>query len=745
MVLLLLLVVATFTSMAATLMARREPLRSLDNDSLGLHAPGSGVDGGSGVTGPSTTAGEAATLNSGLLSRGKRDRRRKLLPPADADAASPPGANASFTLLPDADPQVAADLRPWVGRGITAYDLEVTKSLLRRAYASSAVKQRMYPAGTPLPAPLVGGLAPWITPSDGVFAVIIHRRTVYFLYDDAKRNGARLTLPGRWKVGSLYLMLSAITRRYRVPDVQFLWNVNPSSHLRPPGLRAHAHFHDAPGEDGAHNAVEEGGGGADTPIDEGEGEGQGEGEGPLVAEVGGGGASIDEGEGDGVIAEGKGGGGAGDAELPYVPAADGGDAAASSAEEEEGGGAATAQLDSSRGKGPASQPEDYGDGGVGGFTVGDGGGEDEDPGVAVAAPAPFLLRQPQRRLLSMRQQHQHQPPIKQQQRQAAAAQPRRLAASSSPSPLPPPPTPSAAPIIPVAAPVGLAPLLSMCKAPGDFDVLAPNSYFKSPRSWNYTAGRLGALADASPWAARARTIWWRGASGYEWPACSARVTVIGTWHGHSFTNFAFTNNFGPMWGGWMKRRVPWAVGPAKVVPKRAGHTPFGDTHKQPVTTSAKHRYSLHLPGSFRGTYSRALQYMLWTGTTVFLYDAPYFEFYYHGLTPWVHYVPVNLTNLRERWEWAEAHPAAAEAIGAAGLAFARSHLSSDDISAYWVGLLRNYARLQAFDAGKVPAGACGCWEAGARPARTPAAVLGHCPLVCSAGPRDEYLAFEPQG
>ena len=178
---------------------------------------------------------------------------------------------------------------------------------------------------------------------------------------------------------------------------------------------------------------------------------------------------------------------------------------------------------------------------------------------------------------------------------------------------------------------------------------------------------------------------------------------------------------------------------ATIRPARTARAPFGEANKQQVTASIKFRYALHLPGSFRGTYSRALQYLLWTGTTIFLYDAPYFEFYYHGLRPWVHYIPVNLTNLEERWRWAEHHQRAARGIAEAARAFAHAHLHGGSLSAYWVNLLRNYARLQTFDARDVPSGACGCWAYGARPAGTPRTVIGHCPNICDPGPTEEYL------
>ena len=68
--------------------------------------------------------------------------------------------------------------------------------------------------------------------------------------------------------------------------------------------------------------------------------------------------------------------------------------------------------------------------------------------------------------------------------------------------------------------------------------------------------------------------------------------------------------------------------------------------------------------------------------------------------PWVHYVPVGraLEDVVERVQWANAHPAGAADIGAAGAAFARQHLTKYAVACYWWQLLTEFAALQSFKA-----------------------------------------------
>jgi hypothetical protein len=158
----------------------------------------------------------------------------------------------------------------------------------------------------------------------------------------------------------------------------------------------------------------------------------------------------------------------------------------------------------------------------------------------------------------------------------------------------------------------------------------------------------------------------------------------------------------------------------------------------PATPLALHRtrrYALHLPGFFAGTYSRSLQFLLWTRAAVFMMESPYYEFYYRHLVPWTHYVPVSLErdDIEARWEDVQARPDRGEGIGRAARAFAVERLSHRSVAWYWAHLLRAYAKLQRFtvirrganglprDPGQFPRPASAADAAGGDAAGAPAA------------------------
>ena len=245
--------------------------------------------------------------------------------------------------------------------------------------------------------------------------------------------------------------------------------------------------------------------------------------------------------------------------------------------------------------------------------------------------------------------------------------------------------------------------------------------------WQKVTTGLSAAAVSVPFSARKSRIWWRGNSGVTWPASRPRVVTVSRWFSRPWADFAFTNQ-------WPSVVKSWRQNPrlAKRVPRNAGEIPFGADKRSPITGVARYRYALQLPGSFSGTYSRALQFLLWTGAAVFMYDCPYYEFYYHHLTPWVHFVPVNHDTLGERMEWATRHPTLVEGIAAAAGGVARAYLTPEYIARYWKQLLDEYAALQRFDV-KLPRGACTCWrgDQDVPPPSLPREVK-KCPHLCEA-------------
>ena len=114
---------------------------------------------------------------------------------------------------------------------------------------------------------------------------------------------------------------------------------------------------------------------------------------------------------------------------------------------------------------------------------------------------------------------------------------------------------------------------------------------------------------------------------------------------------------------------------------------------EPFGNNCRHRHLLHVDGN---AASSRLASELHTGSTVFKAASASTEYFYPLLKEWEHYVPVqaNLADARARHEWALAHPRRAEAIAAAGAAFAKQHLHTHGVACYWWQLLSALAELE---------------------------------------------------
>ena len=251
-------------------------------------------------------------------------------------------------------------------------------------------------------------------------------------------------------------------------------------------------------------------------------------------------------------------------------------------------------------------------------------------------------------------------------------------------------------------------------------------YFRTLGWWKKVTSGLSQAAASLPFSKRKAKMWWRGNSGSTWPAARPRVVTMSKWFAKPWADFAFTNQWTSVWRAW--RRNDWK----KYVPYNSAAFPFGGDKRMAIHSVARYKYALHLPGSFSGTYSRALQFLLWTGSVIFLYDCPYYEFYYQNMRPWKHYVPVNDVNLGERMQWTSNNPGAVEDMVAASKAFAKTYLTPGFIALYWKQLLDEYAALQRFTV-ELPDDACTCWRGDQK---KPPAILPkktkRCPHLCDA-------------
>lgn len=84
---------------------------------------------------------------------------------------------------------------------------------------------------------------------------------------------------------------------------------------------------------------------------------------------------------------------------------------------------------------------------------------------------------------------------------------------------------------------------------------------------------------------------------------------------------------------------------------------------------------------------------------VFHVDDGWEEFYYPMLQPWVHYVPLrpDSRDLEHLLRFFLRHDGIAREIATAGAVVIREHLRMADVEAYWVELLRQYARLMRWE------------------------------------------------
>ena len=95
---------------------------------------------------------------------------------------------------------------------------------------------------------------------------------------------------------------------------------------------------------------------------------------------------------------------------------------------------------------------------------------------------------------------------------------------------------------------------------------------------------------------------------------------------------------------------------------------------------ASFKYHVDLGGG-GGTTWRGVHTKLALPGVLFHHETPTYDYYHEDLIPFVHYIPVSteLEDLREKFEWAEAHPDEARAISEAATAFIK-YMTSEE---YW--------------------------------------------------------------
>jgi len=92
----------------------------------------------------------------------------------------------------------------------------------------------------------------------------------------------------------------------------------------------------------------------------------------------------------------------------------------------------------------------------------------------------------------------------------------------------------------------------------------------------------------------------------------------------------------------------------------------------------------------------ALQWRLLSRSLVFKPESDEIQWFYRALKPYVHYVPVkgDLSDLIERFEWAEQNDPVCREIADRATQFAQENLMYEDVLLYFAAVLKRYSSLQ---------------------------------------------------
>jgi hypothetical protein len=112
-----------------------------------------------------------------------------------------------------------------------------------------------------------------------------------------------------------------------------------------------------------------------------------------------------------------------------------------------------------------------------------------------------------------------------------------------------------------------------------------------------------------------------------------------------------------------------------------------------ISEQLRYRYQIDVDGN-SCTYSH-LYWILRANSTALKVDSDNIQWYYQGLEPWVHYVPVSddYSDLAELITWLNVDDEAARAIAKNGTRFAEQYLNSKMARSYLYALIVEYTKL----------------------------------------------------
>jgi Glycosyl transferase family 90 len=217
-------------------------------------------------------------------------------------------------------------------------------------------------------------------------------------------------------------------------------------------------------------------------------------------------------------------------------------------------------------------------------------------------------------------------------------------------------------------------------------ILIPDYFMQHP-AYARDLDSIRAVMAAIPFERREDTILWRGSlTGEVYPNIDNyrqfpryKLTRLSVRHREvldaRFTNYDFGGN---------------AAGPALSEVLEGEFGPPAEF--LPASRFVRHKYLISLDGA--GAAWKRVATILASGSVLLLHNR-WDEFFYPGLEPWVHYVPVDydLSDVLERHGWLTRHPPEAAAIARNGLRFARETLSPEVLETYFATVVNTCGEL----------------------------------------------------
>jgi protein glucosyltransferase len=219
-----------------------------------------------------------------------------------------------------------------------------------------------------------------------------------------------------------------------------------------------------------------------------------------------------------------------------------------------------------------------------------------------------------------------------------------------------------------------------------YSILIPDFYLQD-RQYAEDLITIEEAVKANPFEQRQDTIKWRGSlSGSEYPNLEnyrrfpryALLMMSLTYPNvidARLTNYDFGDN---EWGAALRERLEQEFGcPAE---------------KLPATGFVPYKYLISLDGV--GAAWKRVATILASGSVLLLHHR-WKQFFYPGLKPWVHYVPLkyDFSDVIEQYEWLIAHPSQAKRIAENGLQFAREILYPRALETYFAEVVNKCSEL----------------------------------------------------